>query len=143
MAIITYPAGSSSLILNGTAITDFAEGDLITLTPANPVTAQVNSDNGGVSIFKRMDGDVHDLVFRVQQFSGSDVFMNSATKQDSPVVFNGTLRTTFKRDGLQAAESWALDNGSIMNPPTHTRNNQDGAAVLEYAIRFRSAKRTI
>ena len=143
MAVITCAADSSSLILSGFAVTDFAEGDFITLTPVNDDTVHVNSDNGGVSIFKRLDGDVHDLVFRVQKFSGSDINLNSALKQSSPHVFQGTWRTTFKRDGLQAVESWALDNGSATRRPSFNSNNQDGSAVIEYSIRFRSAKRTI
>jgi len=33
MAVINYPADASTLILNGFPITEFAEGDFVTLEP--------------------------------------------------------------------------------------------------------------
>lgn len=143
MAVIQYPNDSSSLILNGQAITDLAEGDFLTLTPVNPVTEHINSTGGGVSITKRLDGDVHDLVVRVQKMSSADIYLNSLAKGSNPAVINGTLRQAFTKDGTALSDSWALQNGSMTTRPTETRNNQTGNAVMEYGIRFRSAVRSI
>lgn len=143
MAVIQYPNNSSSLILQGQAITDLAEGDFLTLTPVNPVSEHINSSSGGVSIAKRLDGDVHDLVVRVQKMSASDVYLNSLAKGEAVAVINGTLRQAYSKDGTALSDSWALQNGSLTTRPTETRNNQTGNAVMEYTLRFRSAVRSM
>jgi len=134
---------STTLVLNGFAIADFAEGDRLELNPVNPLTSHVNSANGNVTINKRVDGDVHDLVVRVQKFSGSDVFLNSAINQEGPVVFNGSVKEDFTRDGTASAESYILENGSITTRPSNVKNDTDGNAMMEYTIRFRNATRSI
>ena len=143
MASIVLDADSTTLVLNGTAITDLIDGDILELTPANPLTSHVNSSNGGVNINKRSDGGVHDLVVRVQRYSASDVFLNNASNQASPVVFNGSLKEDYVRDGTAGAESWILENGSITTRPTNTKNNTDGNSLQEYTIRFRNCSRNI
>lgn len=143
MAIITMAADSTSLILNGTAITDFAEGDIVELNPVNDRTSHVNASNGGVNINQRNDGGVHDLVVRVQKFSASDVFLNSAMNQAEPVVFNGSVKEDFIRDGSAGTESYTLESGSFTTRPSNVKNNTDGNGVMEYTIRFRNATRNI
>jgi len=143
MAVITFNADSTSLILNGTAINDFAEGDLLELNPVNDLTSHVNASNGGVNINKRVDGGVHDLIARVQKYSDSDVFLNSAINQESPIVFNGSVKEDFTRDGVEGSESYILENGSITTRPANVKNNQDGNGMMEYTIRFRNATRNL
>lgn len=143
MAVIQIAAETATLVLNGTAITNVVEGDYIQLNPANALTSHVNSSAGGVNISKRVDGNVHDLVVRVQKYSQSDVFLNSAINQEVPVVFNGSLKEDFIRDGDAGSESYILENGSITTRPGNTKNNQDGNAVMEYTIRFRNVSRNI
>lgn len=143
MSTIQMEAESTSLVLNGTAITDVSEGDVIELNPVNPVTSHVNSANGGVTINKRIDGGVHDLVVRVQKYSASDVFLNSAINQAAPVVFNGSVKEDFIRDDVAGAESYILENGSITTRPANVKNNTDGNGLMEYTIRFRNATRNI
>ncbi len=143
MSTIVMEAESTSLVLNGTAITDLAEGDVIELNPVNPSTSHVNSSNGGVNINKRVDGGVHDLVVRVQKYSPSDVFLNSAINQEAPVVFNGSVKEDFIRDGVSSAESYILENGSITTRPSNVKNNTDGNGMMEYTLRFRNATRNI
>ena len=143
MAVITLAADSTTLVLNGFAVTDFAEGDIIELNPVNPLTSHVNGAGSAVNINKRNDGGVHDLIVRVQKYSGSDVFFNSAINQASPVVFNGSVKEDFERDGTAGAESYILENGSITTLPGNTKNNQDGNGMMEYTIRFRNATRNI
>lgn len=143
MAVITLAADSTTLVLNGTAITDFVAGDTITMTPVNPVTSHVNSTNGGVNINKRSDAGVYDVVMRVQRMSGSDSFLNNALRQNDAVVFNGSMKESYNRDGTDGVESWILENGSITTQPTITKNDTDGNALSEYTIRFRNASRNL
>lgn len=143
MATIQLATDSTSLILNGTAIVDLAEGDYLELNPVNDLTSHINSSNGGVNINKRIDGNVHDLVVSVQKFSGSDVFLNSAMNQEKPVIFNGSAREDFTRDGVEGSESYILENGSLTTRPSNVKNNQDGNGAMEYTIRFRNVSRNI
>lgn len=143
MATITLDANSTTLILNGTAIADFVEGDILELIPANDLTSHVNGVGGSVNINKRSDGDVYDLVFRVMRHSSSDAFMNNASNQSSPVVFNGSVKEDFTRNGTAGVESHILENGSITTRPTNTKNTTDGNATMEYTIRFRSVTRNL
>lgn len=143
MAVITMEADSTTLVLNGQAITDFAEGDIVELNPVNPLTSHVNGSSGAVNINKRNDGGVHDLIVRVQKFSASDVFLNNASNQAAPVVFNGSLKEDFTRDTTAGAESYVLENGSFTTRPGNVKNNTDGNGMMEYTIRFRNATRNI
>lgn len=143
MAVITMSADSTTLTLNGTLVNDLVSGDVLTLAPVNPLTSHVNAKNGGVTIQKRADADVHDLTVRVHRNSESDVFMNSAINSEQPTVFNGSMKENFNRDGADGVETWTLANGSITTRPTATMNDQDGNALSEYVIRFRSAVRAL
>lgn len=143
MAQIVLTAAQTTLVLNGTIIGDMGEGDYITLTPVNPLTSRVNSSNGGVNIAGRLDGGQHDMVVRVQKYSAADVFLNNARNQAAPVVFDGSAKETFTRDGVESVESYILESGSITAQPTNTKNNTDGNAMMEYTIAFRNATRNL
>ena len=143
MSVITISADSATLILNDRAMTSFAEGDYVTLTPANPASAHVNSAAGGVSISERFDKDVYDLMFRVQKYSPDDVFMLGLINAEGPSVVDGSLKESYTIDGGAGVESWTLESGSITTQPTQTKNNQDGNALMEYVLRFRTAKRSM
>jgi len=143
MSVITIQADSATLILNDRSMTAFAEGDFLTLTPANAASAHVNSASGGVSISERFDKDVYDLMFRVQKFSPDDVFMLSALNAENIIVFSGSLKESYSIDGNAGVESFTLEAGSITTQPTQTKNNQDGNALMEYMLRFRTAKRSL
>lgn len=143
MSIIVMQADSVSLVLNGQAITDFAEGDVVELNYINALTSRVNSAEGGVNVNKRVDSGVADLIIRVQKYSPSDVFFNSASNQDAPVVFDGSLKEDFLRDGSNASESFILEAGTLTTRPNKVSNNTDGNAMVEYTIQFRNAVRNI
>jgi hypothetical protein len=143
MAVISLAADSTTLILNGTAITDLIEGDTITLAPVNPATSHVNAIGGGVNINERSDRGVYDVTVNVQRFSGNDVFLNNALRQSPPTVFNGSAKENYNRDGTDGVESWVLENGSITTQPTGTKNSTDGNALSTYVLRFRNCSRNI
>jgi len=143
MATITLAADSTTVVLNGTAIVDFVEGDVVTLAPVNPSTSHVNSIGGGVNINERSDKGVYDMTLRVQRFSESDAFLNNLNRQSPPIVINGSAKEAYNRDGDEGEESWLLESGSITTQPTSTKNSTDGNAVSEYMIRFRNASRNL
>lgn len=143
MSIIRKDADSVTLVLNGHAFTAFGVGDIITMTPVNPLTSQENSSDGGVTITSRSDGDVFDLRMSVQKFSDDDVFLNSIINGETATIIEGSLKEDFNRDGTDGQESWTLEGGSITTRPTDTKNDADGNSVLEYVLRFRNAKRAL
>ena len=143
MSIITISADSATLILNDYTFKSFAEGDYLTLTPVNAHTSRVNSAVGGVTISERMDKDVYDLTFSIQKYSDDDVFMLSQINTPGATLFEGSAKESYAKDGQAGVESWNLDGGSITTLPTQTRNNQDGNAMMEYTIQFRTAKRSL
>ena len=143
MTQVTLSAESTTLILNDHAFSNFAEGDYLTLTPVNPATAHTNSASGGVTITERFDRDVYDLVVRVQKYSADDVFLLGILNAEDITVVEGSAKEAYTADGSAGIESWNLDSGSITTQPTQTKNNQDGNALMEYTIRFRTAKRSL
>jgi hypothetical protein len=50
MALIQLDANSTTLVLNGTVIADLVEGDFLEINAVNPLTSQVNSSDGGVTL---------------------------------------------------------------------------------------------
>lgn len=143
MSRVTVSTDSSTLILNNRAITAFGEGDYITLTPANAASSHVNSAGGGVTISGRIDSDVYDLLVRVQKYSSDDVYLNGLLNSEDVVLLEGSLKESYTADGTAGVESWNLDGGSLTTQPTQTKNNTDGNALMEYTMRFRSARRSL
>jgi hypothetical protein len=142
MAVITKDADSVTLVLNGHAFTSFGVGDIITITPVNPQTSQVNSSDGGVSINTRSDANVYDLKMTIQKFSDDDVFLNSIINSGTTIL-TGSMKEDFNSDGTDGQESWTLEGGSITTKPSDTKNDTDGNATLEYTVKFRNAKRAL
>jgi len=143
MPSIVFNADATSLILNGNAIADFIEGDILELAPVNPLTSHVNGANGSVNINKRSDAGVHDLTVRVIKYSDSDVYLNSQLNQETPVLFNGSCKENYIKDGNDGVESWLLENGSFTTRPGSVKNNTDGNSNVEYVLRFRNCVRNI
>jgi hypothetical protein len=138
MPVITYAQDSTTLTLNGRVIVDFSAGDYITLAPANALTSRVNGSNNSVSIAKRVDSGVHDLTINVIKDSDDDIYFKNAVVQGLPVVFNGSLKENYNKDGESRISNTTLENGTITTQATKTLNNQDGNAVKTYVIQFRN-----
>lgn len=136
-------ANAASVVFNGTAITDFLEGDFIEVNPVNPLTSHTNGSGGLVNINKRVDSDVHDVILRVLRYSQSDIFLNNLINAEDITLINGSIKEAYVQDGADAVENWILENGSITTRPSNVKNNQDGNNSVEYTIRFRSATRLI
>ena len=134
MAVITFKSDSTTLILNGQVVSDFVDGDIIELAPVNPETARTYGANRSVNIQQRADKDVYTLKFRVMRNSDSDIWLNSQLNSDKPVVFEGSVKELFVKDGTEYTETFEIEAGSFTDKPTYTKNNQDGNAVVEYVI---------
>jgi hypothetical protein len=143
MAVINLPADATTIVINGTAIVDLSEGDIVTIEPVNDAASHVNGIGGGVNINERSDKDVHNVTLRVLKYSESDAFLNNIRRQSPQPVLNGSAKTAYNRDGTDAEESWLFEAGSILTQPTDTKNTTDGNAVMEYVIRFRNATRNL
>lgn len=135
MSNIGLNADSSTLILNGEGITDFVDGDTIVMTPVNALTNHTRSLES-VNIQKRSDADVYDIVFRVAKYSDNDEYLLAQLNNPSVVIFNGSLRENYSKDGEQRIRTFTLEAGSFTTQPTETRNNIDGNNAREYTIRF-------
>jgi len=143
MATITVNAESTTLVLNGFRFESFIAGDVMELTPVNPHSSHVVGSNNSVNINKRTDGNVRNLVMRVQRYSDEDIRLNSWLNSQSLVVINGSLKEDFSKDGVDGVESWILEGGSLTDQPTEVKNDQDGNALMEYTIMFRNAQRNL
>jgi hypothetical protein len=137
---LAFNADSTTLILNGTAITDFVAGDYITLAPVNAVTSRVRGSNGATVIKKRTDANEYDITINVLKYSDSDVFLNNLMNGESPNVVQGSIKENYKKNGDDFVASWVVENGSITTPPTDTQNNQDGNAVMAYVIQCQATR---
>ena len=133
----------TTLILNGAPFTSFAEGDFVTFTFPNDLTSHVNHAGNAVSVNKRTDSSVCDMVARVAKFGDDDVRLSSAVNQAKPVVFNGSSKTPFDKNGVAGIASYILENGTITKRPVETSNNTEGNAMMEYTFRFRNASRNL
>ncbi len=140
MSVISLAANSTTLILNGQIISDFIDGDTVTMTPVNPLSAQTRSLNS-VNIQKRSDAYVYDLVFRVPKYSDADIYMKGEANQDSVTVFDGSLKEDYTKDGEDFVTTYTLSSATITTLPTDTRNNQDGNNAMEYSMRVNKAVR--
>lgn len=134
MAITSFKVDSTTLVLNGTTIDDFINGDIVELAPVNPETTRTYGRDRSVNIQERADKDVYTLKFRVMRNSDSDIFMNTQINGDSVVVFDGSIKEIFVKDSTEYTESFELLSGSVTDKPTHTRNNVDGNSTVEYTI---------
>lgn len=143
MSQIVISADTATIVLNGRIITDIAAGDYVTLTPSNPLTSRANSAHNGVTISKRVDAGVHVMVMRVQKYSNDDIWLNQQINASIPVVFNGSVKESFVRDGAALKETYDLQVGSITTQPTQTKNNQDVNVLMEYTIEYRNVVRNV
>lgn len=134
MATVSFKADSTTLILNDEVISDFINGDIIELAPVNPLTSRTYGANRSVNIQKRSDAEVHTLKFRVMRNSDSDIWLNEQKNSDKPIVFDGSIKEIFVKDGSEQVESFELQAGSYTDGTTFTKNNVDGNNEVEYTI---------
>ena len=140
MSIIQLLADSTTQVLNGHLFNDFIDGDTLSLTPVNDLTSR-NRSTRGLNIQKRSDSDVKDLVFTVPKYSDDDIYMNSQMNSQIPVVFEGSVKENYIKDGVEFVTTYTLEDGTITTQPTDQRNNVDGNQEMQYTIQFNRAIR--
>ena len=140
MSTIQLLADSTTLVLNGHLFNDFIDGDSLSLTPPNDLTSR-NRSTRGLNIQKRSDADVKDLVFTVPKYSDDDIYMNSQINSQVPVVFDGSVKENYVKDGVEFVTTYTLEAGTVTTQPTDQRNNVDGNQEMQYTIQFNKAIR--
>ena len=134
---VTLGYGSGENLISK-VLTKFAVDDIIEVSFPNEATSRTNGRRS-VTIAKREDGDVADVVFRVQKYSTDDKFLE--TLKDNLEVINGSLKSTVVKDGTPVTVGYTFQGGSFTAQPTDTTNNNEPQAMMEYTIQFRSASR--
>ena len=140
MSVIQLLADSTTLVLNGRPFNDFIDGDALTLTSPNELASR-NRSVRGLNIQKRSDSNVKDLTFTVPKYSDDDIWMNSQLNSEKPVLFKGSVKENYMKDGVEFVTTYTLEDGTLTTQPTDTRNNQDGNQEMAYTIQFNRAIR--
>lgn len=135
-------ADATTLIIEDIIVSQgFVDGDTLSITYANPQTAQVFSGNGK-TIQGRKDADVADIVFNVVKYSDQDTALNQLMNQSQTRAYGGSCKTLFYKDGNETFETYQLTAGSFTAKPVDTKNNMDGNALMAYTMRV-DAKRIL
>lgn len=140
MSTIQLLADSTTLVLNGRLFNDFIDGDALVLSSPNELASR-NRSTRGINIQKRSDANVKDLTFTLPKYSDDEIWMNSQLNKDIPVVFKGSVKENYIKDGLEFVTTYTLEDGTITTQPTDTRNNVDGNQEMAYTIQFNKAIR--
>lgn len=132
---MTVDTVNATLTLNGRVIEDTPEGDVFTVAYGNDITSQTQGTNGGKVIKLRNDKDDGLLTIRVLKYSADDAFLtNQINTANGAVVFEGSLKVNFTRDGIDGVETHSVSGGSLITRGDNTINNTDGEEIMEYAI---------
>lgn len=135
MSIMVADTANATLTLNGRVIEDTVEGDVFTVAFGNDITSQTQGVNGGKVIKKRNDKDDGLLTIRILRYSADDAYItNQINNADGAVVFEGSLKVNFTRDGVDGVETHSISGGSLISRSDNTINNTDGEDISEYNI---------
>lgn len=134
---IVYADTSLTLTLNGHMFNDFASGDAVVLAPVNEKTTRVNGANNTVSIANRFDSNVYNMTINLIENSDDDIYLSRQLNSEYPVIFDGSLKENYRKDGEIRLSNARLEAGSFTTLPTMTKNSQDGSRVRSYALQFR------
>ena len=134
MAVSRFLTNSTTLVLNGELIKDFINGDVIELAFVNPKTSRTYGANGAVNVTERSDAKVATLKVNLMRYSDNDIWMTEMMNSESVVIFDGSLKEVYIKDGSESVESYEILSGSITTKPSYTKNNQEATATVEYVI---------
>lgn len=140
-SIITLDTAEGTLTLNGRVFTDFPEGDAVSISFPNERTSQTQGTDGNTVAKKRTDADNGLLTINLLRNSADDAFLQN-TLNGGLVVFNGSYKRNFTRDGIDGVESYSLDNGTMLSTGDQTYSNTDGEEISSFTINFATALRS-
>ena len=134
MAVSRFLTNSTTLVLNGELIKDFINGDVIELAFVNPKTSRTYGANGAVNVTERSDSKVATLKVNLMRYSDNDVWMTEMMNNESVVIFEGSLKEVYIKDGSESVESWEILSGSFTEQNGVTKNNVETNGTVSYTI---------
>lgn len=105
--------GDDSIIFNGVPLTDFGDGDVVTIEPSADVQATKVGKNGNAISARNVEGDLMDVVIKLLRGSDDDIMMNDlfANYFADPASFQAAVVSATKRIG---------DGSGFVTPDTQT-----------------------
>lgn len=134
MAVSRFLTNSTTLVLNGELIKDFINGDVIELAFVNPKTSRTYGANGSVNVTERSDSKVATLKVNLMRYSDNDIWMTEMMNSESIVIFEGSLKEVYIKDGSESVESWEILSGSFTEQNGVTKNNVETNGTVSYTI---------
>ena len=134
MAVSRFSTNSTTLVLNGELIKDFINGDVIELAFVNPKTSRTYGANGAVNVTERSDSKVATLKVNLMRYSDNDIWMTEMMNNESVVIFEGSLKEVYIKDGSESVESWEILSGSFTEQNGVTKNNVETNGTVSYTI---------
>ena len=134
MAVSRFLTNSTTLVLNGELIKDFINGDVIELAFVNPKTSRTYGANGAVNVTERSDSKVATLKANLMRYSDNDIWMTEMMNSESIVIFEGSLKEVYIKDGSESVESWEISSGSFTEQNGVTKNNVETNGTVSYTI---------
>lgn len=134
MAVSRFLTNSTTLVLNGELIKDFINGDVIELSFSNPKTSRTYGANGAVNVTERSDAKVAVLKVNVMRYSDNDIWFTEQMNNESVVIFDGSLKEVYVKDGSESVESWEILSGSFTDQDGVTKNNVETNGTVSYTI---------
>ena len=134
MAVSRFLTNSTTLVLNGELIKDFINGDVIELAFVNPKTSRTYGANGAVNVTERSDSKVATLKVNLMRYSDNDIWMTEMMNNESVVIFEGSLKEVYIKDGSESVESWEILSGSFTEQNGVTKNNVETNGTVSYTI---------
>lgn len=132
--VITIPVGGSTLIINNHSITQFGQGEIISLSYENKMAERIYGVGNSVNINERVDADVAVITFNVMRYRDDDFFLSALINQDPIATLYGSLQEGYRADDEDAVGNWILSAGSFQSHPDKKINNQTGEETVEYMI---------
>lgn len=144
-------SGDDTVTINGTVLTDLADGNCVELTFPSEI-AQVKTGKNGNSIFGLNEmGNQADVKLRIVRGSPDDQFLNNLLQQQQ-ANFAGTvlLQGEFIKkigDGLGniTSDTYILSSGVFTKIP-EAKTNADGEveqSISLYSLKFANAPRAL
>ena len=134
MAVSRFLTNSTTLVLNGELIKDFINGDVIELAFVNPKTSRTYGANGAVNVTERSDSKVATVKVNLMRYSDNDIWMTEMMNSESVVIFDGSLKEVYIKDGSESVESWEILSGSFTEQNGVTKNNVETNGTVSYII---------
>lgn len=131
---IVIPVGGSTLIIQGHSITQFGQGEIISLSYENKLAERIYGVGKSVNINERVDADEAVITFNVMRYRSDDVFLSALVNQKPIKVVEGSLQEGYVADGVDGVGNWILTGGNFQKHPDKKINNQDGEAMVEYML---------